>query len=82
MDAAMKDAIVDYIKKKSERGKGLNTIRDIAKGCSDYDKREVKKGIQELIAENVLEYWSSGSTTYICLAGFTPGTGETEEDEQ
>jgi hypothetical protein len=73
MDAAMKDAIVEYVKKKSERGKGLNTIKDIAKGCSQYEKRDVKKGVQELISEGVLDYWSSGSTTYIRLAGYEPG---------
>jgi len=73
MDAAMKDAVVEYVKMKSSRGKGLNTIKDIAKGCSQYDKRDVKKAVQELIAEKVLDYWSSGSTTYIRLAGYEPG---------
>jgi len=73
MDAAMKEAVVEYVKMKSSRGKGLNTIKDITKGCSNYDKRDVKKGIQELIAEGVLDYWSSGSTTYIRLAGYEPG---------
>jgi hypothetical protein len=73
MDAAMKDAVVAYVKMKSERGKGLNTIKDITKACSDYDKRDVKKAVQELIADGVLDYWSSGSTTYIRLAGYEPG---------
>ena len=73
MDAAMKDAVVEYVKMKADRGKGLNTIKDIAKGCSQYEKRDVKKAIQELIAEGVLDYWSSGSTTYIRMAGYEPG---------
>jgi len=73
MDAAMKDAVVEYVKMKSDRGKGLNTIKDIAKACSQYEKRDVKKAIQELIADGVLDYWSSGSTTYIRMAGYEPG---------
>jgi hypothetical protein len=29
--------------------------------------------VQNLIAEGVLDYWSSGSTTYIRLADYEPG---------
>jgi len=83
MDEAMKKAIVDFIKKKTERGKGLNSYRDITKGCPDLDRREIKKATQELIKEGVLAYWSSGSTTYIRLADYEPGeeglTGKGEE---
>ena len=82
MDAAMKEAIVDFVKKKTERGKGLNAMRDITKGCSDFEKRDVKKGVQELISEGVLDYWSSGSTTYIRLADYEPGDeGLTDADD-
>ena len=82
MDAAMKEAILEFVKKKTERGKGLNAVRDITKGCSNYDKRDVKKGIQELISEGVLAYWSSGSTTYIRLDGYEPGDeGLTDGDD-
>jgi len=73
MDEALKNAVAEFIKKKTERGKGLSSIKDITKGCSDYDKRDVKKAIQELISEGVLAYWSSGSTTYIRLSNYEPG---------
>ena len=69
----MNDAIMAFIKKKTERGKGLNSMRDITKGCKEFDKREVKKAVQALIAEDLLAYWSSGSTTYIRLADYEPG---------
>ncbi|MBI4831741.1 MAG: dissimilatory sulfite reductase-asociated protein DsvD, partial [Candidatus Lindowbacteria bacterium] len=36
---------------------------------------------QQLIEEGVLDYWSSGSTTYITLKGYQPGSGETPEGE-
>jgi len=79
MDEATKTGVLEFIKKKSERGKGMNSLRDITKGCPSLDRREIKKAVTELINEGVLDYWSSGSTTYIVLAGFTPGSGETEE---
>lgn len=69
----IKDAVLAFVKKKTERGKGLNSMRDITKGCKDFDKREVKKAAQDLIADGELAYWSSGSTTYIRLAGYEPG---------
>jgi hypothetical protein len=73
MDEALREAILGYIEKKTARGKGLNTIRDIVKSCSEFEKRTVKKAVQELIAEDVLAYWSSGSSTYIRLADYEPG---------
>lgn len=84
MDEATKNEIVAYIKKKTERGKGLNNYRDITKGCPNIDRKVIKKAVQELISEGVLDYWSSGSTTYIRLAGYEPGeqaaaAGEEEE---
>jgi hypothetical protein len=84
MDEAMKQEIVEFIKKKTERGKGLNSYRDITKGCSNLDRKEIKKAVQELIKEGVLAYWSSGSTTYIRLAGYEPGDEGlvAEEEEQ
>ena len=81
MDEALREAILTYITKKTERGKGLHPIRDITKSCSDFEKRAVRKGVQDLIAENVLAYWSSGSTTYIRLADYEPGEeGLTDEE--
>jgi len=81
MDEATKTGVLEFVKKKSERGKGMNSIRDITKGCPTLDRHAIKKAIQELISEGVLDYWSSGSTTYIVLAGFTPGSGETAPEE-
>ena len=73
MGDELKEQIMAFMKNKTERGKGLNPLRDIAKGCKDFDKREVRKAVQALIEEEVLAYWSSGSTTYIRLAGYEPG---------
>ena len=82
MSDEIKDAVLEFIKKKTERGKGLNSVRDITKACKDFDKREVKKAAQALIADGVLAYWSSGSTTYIRLADYEPGSEGLADDER
>jgi hypothetical protein len=69
----LKKQVAEYVKKKTERGKGLNTMRDIVRSLKEYDKREVRKAVQGLIEDDVLAYWSSGSTTYFRLAGYEPG---------
>ncbi len=73
MDEAIKSEVLAFVKKKTERGKGLNSIRDIRKGCPSIDRKVVTKAVQALIEDEVLAYWSSGSTTYIRLAGYEPG---------
>jgi hypothetical protein len=83
MDEAMRNAIMEYVRNKTDRGKGLHTVRDIVKACKEFEKRAVKKGVQELIADGDLAYWSSGSTTYIRLAGYEPGNeGLTDGDDE
>ena len=78
----IKQAIMEYIETKTERGKGLHPMRDITKKLKDHDKREVRKAVQALIEDGELAYWSSGSTTYIRLAGYEPGEeGLTDGDE-
>ena len=42
----------------------------------------MKKAVQGLIAENVLAYWSSGSTTYIRLADYEPGSEHLADDQR
>jgi hypothetical protein len=66
--------IVEFIKKKTDRGKGLHPMRDIVKGFKEHDKRVVRKAVQDLIAQDELAYWSSGSSTYIRLASYEPGS--------
>ncbi len=73
MDEALKEQVAEFVKKKTERGKGLNSMRDIVRGCNEHDKRDVRKAVQALIEDDILAYWSSGSTTYIRLAGYEPG---------
>jgi len=79
----LKTQIMEFIKTKTERGKGLSAMRDITKKLKDFDKRTVRKAVQDLIADGELAYWSSGSTTYIRLSGYEPGEeGLTKKGEE
>ncbi len=49
--------------------KSRSYIKDVEKGLSDIPRSEIKKAVKEMIDEKSLEYWSSGSTTYLMLPG-------------
>jgi hypothetical protein len=63
-----KDRILDTLKKKSE-GKTKFYLKDFNKIFPEMRPREVKKIVNDMVAEGLLEYWSSGSTTLIGLKG-------------
>jgi predicted transcriptional regulator len=66
-DAEIKQAILDWLEKKSKTKK-MHYLSDIAKGVG-LKKREIKKVVQDMIAEGLIEPWSSGSTTYYMMKG-------------
>ena len=64
----LKQALLDFMKKSSSKGKKKLYAKDLAKGVADnFDRREAKKMIQEMLTNGDLSYWSSGSTTYVML---------------
>lgn len=64
----VKKAVLDFFEKNSQKGKKKMYPKDVAKALSDqFDRNDAKLAIQELIAENQMAYWSSGSTTYVML---------------
>lgn len=61
-------AVVDWMTKKS----GTKTkfyFNDFSKIFPDDKPREIKKLVNKLVSDGVLEYWSSGSTTMYGLKG-------------
>jgi hypothetical protein len=62
-----KKAILDALQKK--KGKTKFYLKDFYKMLPDMRTREVKNLVNEMVRENALEYWSSGSTTLIGLKG-------------
>ncbi|MDY7031188.1 MAG: dissimilatory sulfite reductase D family protein [Thermodesulfobacteriota bacterium] len=62
-----KQLVVDTL--KSKKGKTKFYLKDFNKIFPDRKPREVKKLVNAMVSEGILEYWSSGSTTLIGLKG-------------
>ena len=73
---AAKKTIIETLKKK--KGKSKFYLKDYYKMIPDEKPRTVKKLVNQMVAEEILEYWSSGSTTMIGLKGVGKQAG-TEE---
>ncbi len=71
--------IVDTLKKK--KGKTKFYLKDFNKIFPDRKPREVKKLVNKMVTEGILEYWSSGSTTLIGLKGAGKQHDTEEKDE-
>ncbi len=76
MSDELQQQVVDFITDRTAKGKGLNSVRDIAKALKDASRKDVRDAITALIDAGKLRYWSSGSTTYIALHDYEPGSGE------
>jgi len=72
-----RDTIVETLKKK--KGKSKFYLKDFYKMFPDEKVRAVKNLVNKMVGEEVLEYWSSGSTTLIGLKG-AGKQASTEED--
>lgn len=79
MSDELQQQIVDFIQKRTEKGKGLNSVRDVAKALNEASRKDIRAAITVLIDAEKLKYWSSGSTTYLTLPDFEPGSGEEAE---
>jgi hypothetical protein len=66
-EAAAKKLIVEKLEKK--KGKSKFYLKDFYKMLPDEKVRDVKKLVNKMVGEEILEYWSSGSTTLIGLKG-------------
>jgi hypothetical protein len=65
---AEKDVVVDFLKSKSA-SKSKFYFKDFQELFPDKGPRDVKKILTQLVNEEVLEFWSSGSTTMYGLKG-------------
>ncbi|HUV51198.1 MAG TPA: dissimilatory sulfite reductase D family protein [Anaerolineae bacterium] len=73
-----KDTIIETLTKKKDKTKFY--LKDFYKMFPDENMRDVKKIVNQMVREELLEYWSSGSTTLIGLKGLGK-QHSTEEDE-
>ena len=77
-EAAAKEKIVENLKKK--KGKSKFYLKDFYKMFPDEKVRNVKKLVNKMVTEEILEYWSSGSTTLIGLKGVGKQAAAEDED--
>ena len=77
-EAATK-AVVDWMTKKSKT-KTKFYFKDFYKLFPDDKPRDIKKVINIMVQDEVLEYWSSGSTTMYGLKG--SGIQHSSENEE
>lgn len=66
-DAAAKQAIVDGMNAK--KGKSKFYFKDLVSMVPEMKTLQVKKLLGQMVNEEILEYWSSGSTTFYGLKG-------------
>ena len=66
--AAAKEKIIETLTKKS-KSKSKFYLKDFYAIFPDEKPRAVKNLVNELVRDEVLEYWSSGSTTMIGIKG-------------
>ena len=72
MSDDLKARITELIKEKSKGDKKMFYVRDVVKWLPDEDRHAIQNTVQALLDEEVLKYWSSGSSTYVMLAEFFP----------
>ncbi len=65
-DAELKDKIIEWFESKKEKQQKMY-VSAVTKQFADVKKRDVKTALKELVDEERLAYWSSGSTTYVML---------------
>jgi hypothetical protein len=65
---AAHEAVVAFLTKKS-KNKTKFYLKDFYKVFPDDKPRMIKKVVNNMVTEQILEYWSSGSTTMYGLKG-------------
>lgn len=75
VDQELKDKVLDWFEKKSVGEKKKYYLKDVVKGLlsDDYDKKTIHKAVNELILEDKLMWFSTGSSSMVCLPRFHKG---------
>ena len=77
-EEAAKNLIVEKLKKK--KGKSKFYLKDFYKMIPEEKPRAMKNLVNEMVREQILEYWSSGSTTLYGLKGAGKQAAAEDED--
>ena len=76
---AGKKMIVEMLEKKAKT-KSKFYLKDFYSVIPDEKPRAIKNLVNEMVQEEILEYWSSGSTTLIGLKGTGKQAHAEDED--
>ena len=76
---AARKTILETLKKKS-KVKSKFYLKDFYKMIPDEKPRAVKNVVNKMVQDELLEYWSSGSTTLIGLKGIGKQAHAEDED--
>lgn len=74
--ADVKALVLDVLKKKQKRMMMNDLLKEIQKLDESVKKKELKSATTEMINDQTIAYWSSGSTTYFALPGSKAPEGE------
>jgi hypothetical protein len=72
MSEDLKARVTELFREKSKGDKKMFYIKDVVKWLPDEDRHAIQNVVKTLLDEEILKYWSSGSTTYVILAEFFP----------
>ncbi len=72
MSDDIKTKVTELFREKSKGDKKMFYIRDVTKWLPNEDRHAIQNAVKELLDEEVLKYWSSGSSTYIMLTEYFP----------
>ncbi len=72
MSDDLKASVVEMFKGKSSGDKKMFYVRDVTRWFPTEDRHTIQDVIKQLIDDEVLRYWSSGSTTFVMLAEYFP----------
>jgi len=76
---AARKTILETLKKKS-KVKSKFYLKDFYKMIPDEKPRAIKNVVNKMVQDELLEYWSSGSTTLIGLKGIGKQAHAEDED--
>ena len=77
-EEAARKLIVEKLEKK--KGKSKFYLKDFYSWVPDGKPRAIKNLVNKMVQEEILEYWSSGSTTLIGLKGVGKQAAAEDED--
>ena len=72
MSDDLKGRVAERFREKSQGDRKMFYIRDVVKWFPGEDRQAVQNAVKALLDEEILKYWSSGSSTYLILAEFFP----------